>query len=226
MPRALALITLTALTTLGCGGLSTGEAALDRTLVWHDREGQPGEVVPASTAPYTTISFEPGEQAIVAAVGGRRRGFSRVNLVTGAHEAVNTPSPWTSHSPASLPTHLSRQWMLFDAPGDDGVIRIQVAPREDGGTSRPYLETPTANSGGRLSFEERWVAYISLESGRPELYVSTFPEADARWLISLPDGAAHPVWRADSRELYYWAPGGRLMVTALLRGDRLIPCRA
>jgi hypothetical protein len=206
---------------LACGGAIGGA---DRSLVWYDRDGQTAETVPARPAPYTTIQFEPGEQAIVAAVGGRRPGFARVDLTTGARVDMDTRSPWTSRPSTGLPTHLSRRWIVFDAPEEDGSLKVRIAPREGRGSddSRPYLDTPFSNSGGRLSVDERWLAYISLESGRPELYASTFPEADARWLISLPDGAEHPVWRADSLELYYWAPGGRLMVAALRRGDRFV----
>lgn len=206
---------------LACGG-TTDEG--DRTLMWYDRDGQPAETVPGRAAPYTSIQFEPGEQAIVAAIGGRRPGFARVDLKTGARVAMDTRTPWTSRPSPGLPTHLSRRWVVFDAPEADGSLRVRIAPREGQGSedSRPYLDTPFPNSGGRLSVDERWLAYVSLESGRPELYASTFPEADARWLISLPDGAEHPVWRSDSLELYYWAPAGRLMVAALRRGDRFV----
>ena len=54
------------------------------------------------------------------------------------------------------------------------------------------------------------MAYTSDESGTPEVYVRRYPEADARWQVSI-RGGAQPRWRHDGKELFYLAPDGRLM---------------
>jgi len=41
------------------------------------------------------------------------------------------------------------------------------------------------------------------ESGREELYITSFPRANGRWQISQNGGTA-PAWRADSKELYFY----------------------
>ena len=52
----------------------------------------------------------------------------------------------------------------------------------------------------------KWVAYTSDESGRMELFVRPFDRSgagqSARWQVSR-DGATAPLWRADSKELFF-----------------------
>jgi serine/threonine-protein kinase len=51
--------------------------------------------------------------------------------------------------------------------------------------------------------------YESDETGRPEVYVRTFPDSGKRWRVST-DGGRTPVWRRDGREIYYVAPDERI----------------
>jgi Tol biopolymer transport system component len=84
-----------------------------------------------------------------------------------------------------------------------------------------------------LSPDGRWLAFTSDASGRNEVYVVSFPDAERRWQVSNA-GGTFPRWRADGRELFYLA-GDTLMASsvadsatfaagapaALLRADRL-----
>jgi Tol biopolymer transport system component len=56
----------------------------------------------------------------------------------------------------------------------------------------------------------QWLAYMSDESGSPEVFVEPFPATGARWQIST-RGGAEPHWRPDGRELFYLAGDGTLM---------------
>jgi serine/threonine-protein kinase len=63
--------------------------------------------------------------------------------------------------------------------------------------------SPTANEGmGRFSPDGRWVAYMSDESGRNEVYVRPFA-GGGRVQISVA-GGRRPIWSPDGRQLYYW----------------------
>jgi hypothetical protein len=53
-----------------------------------------------------------------------------------------------------------------------------------------------------LSPDGRWLAYVSEESGQPEVYVQPFPALDSRWQVSTGGGRA-PVWSGNGRELFY-----------------------
>jgi serine/threonine protein kinase len=54
----------------------------------------------------------------------------------------------------------------------------------------------------RISPDGRWVAYISDESGKPDLYVTTFPEGKGKWQVST-NGAAYPLWSGNGKELFF-----------------------
>jgi serine/threonine-protein kinase len=47
-----------------------------------------------------------------------------------------------------------------------------------------------------------FVAYVSNETGRDEVYVKGFPGGAARWMVSS-GGGSEPRWRRDGRELFY-----------------------
>jgi Tol biopolymer transport system component len=72
----------------------------------------------------------------------------------------------------------------------------------------------------RISPDGRWIAYVSDESGRPEVYVQGFPEQTGKWTISS-GGGIQPKWRRDGRELYYLAADKRLMAVDIVAGATL-----
>jgi Tol biopolymer transport system component len=78
----------------------------------------------------------------------------------------------------------------------------------------PFLATPFAEVGGRFSPDGRWIAYMSNDSGVMQVFVQQFepgkPASGARWQVSTSGGNA-PVWRGDGKELFYFAPDGKLM---------------
>jgi Tol biopolymer transport system component len=77
-------------------------------------------------------------------------------------------------------------------------------------TPQRLLQTRANEHSARVSPDGRWVAYVSDESGQPEVYVARFPEMQGTVRVSN-SGGARPSWRRDGSELFYLAPGGRLM---------------
>ena len=65
-----------------------------------------------------------------------------------------------------------------------------------------FLATPATEGAGRFSPDGRWLAYVSDESGRPEIYVQPFPGPGGKWQIST-DGGSEPAWNPNGRELFY-----------------------
>jgi eukaryotic-like serine/threonine-protein kinase len=84
------------------------------------------------------------------------------------------------------------------------------------GDRRPYtfLETPFNAQMGKFSPDGHWVAYVSNDSGKDEIYVVPFPNAGARVQVST-EGGSQPRWRRDGRELYYLSPEAKIMVAEL-----------
>jgi len=82
--------------------------------------------------------------------------------------------------------------------------------RLDNLESKVFLATPFNEYHARFSPDGRSIAYSADESGRPEVYVRSFPSGEAKWRISV-GGGSEPAWRRDGKELYYLAADGRLM---------------
>jgi serine/threonine-protein kinase len=61
-----------------------------------------------------------------------------------------------------------------------------------------------------FSPDGRWLAYSSIESGHPEVYVRPFPGPGGRWLIG---AGANPTWSRVKNELFYGVDG-QIMVNA------------
>jgi serine/threonine-protein kinase len=78
----------------------------------------------------------------------------------------------------------------------------------------PLLQTPANEVAPALSANGRWLAYVSNESGRPEVYVRAFPSMEGRFAVSL-EGGTEPVWSRRGDELFYRS--GPLLIAAQVR---------
>jgi eukaryotic-like serine/threonine-protein kinase len=72
----------------------------------------------------------------------------------------------------------------------------------------------------RFSPDGKWVAYVSAESGVPEVYVSRFPGLTQTRQVSKGEGWA-PLWRSDGKELFYMTKLGEIMSVLLHLSDGL-----
>jgi dipeptidyl aminopeptidase/acylaminoacyl peptidase len=110
---------------------------------------------------------------------------------------------------------------LIHAQDERGHVTILIAPMSDDGTpgeSRPLLQIePQPNVlDARTSPDGKLIAWVSDDSGQPEVYVSRFPEGTGRWQVSS-GGGRLPRWAGDSGELFYVGGsgvGGRAMMAA------------
>jgi eukaryotic-like serine/threonine-protein kinase len=73
-----------------------------------------------------------------------------------------------------------------------------------------FLKAPATLKNGQFSPDGKWVAYASNESGRWEVYVTSFPEAKGKWQVSS-GGGEQPRWRGDQKELFYFSPEAKIM---------------
>lgn len=99
---------------------------------------------------------------------------------------------------------------MTDDGGENG--RNIVMQPVDGSTAWSYVATSADEQAARIAPNGRWVAYTSNASGRPEVYLDTYPRATQRISVSR-HGGFHPVWRADGREVYYWRGDALLAVS-------------
>ena len=135
----------------------------------------------------------------VNAPGGKdvfvqRAGGGQARVLT-SRDGMQFPSDWVRDGSALLVT---------DETANNGYdILVQPA---DGSPAWPYAATRANETAARISPDGRWVAYTSDESGRAEVYLDSYPKPGRRVTVSS-GGGAHPVWRGDGRELYYWQDG-------------------
>jgi serine/threonine-protein kinase len=65
----------------------------------------------------------------------------------------------------------------------------------------------------KFSPDGRWLAYVSDESGRYEVYVRPYPEGRGRWLVSA-GGGTEPLWSPNERKIFY-RHEGKMMVAPI-----------
>jgi len=82
----------------------------------------------------------------------------------------------------------------------------------------PFVQTPFNEYDARLSPDGKWLAYVSDQSGRREVYVDRFPGGGQRSQISNSGGRA-PRWHPNGRELFYLADQ-KLMALPVKSGDK------
>ena len=75
--------------------------------------------------------------------------------------------------------------------------------------SQPFLRTRFTESAARFSPDGRWLAYVSDESGRFEVYVQAYPGPGGKYQVST-EGGTEPVWNPNGRELFYRS-GNKMM---------------
>ncbi len=77
-------------------------------------------------------------------------------------------------------------------------------------TTHPFLATRADELNPALSPDGRWLAYVSNQTGRDEVYVTPFPGPGPRVQLSN-SGGTGPKWGHSGRELFYRASDGQLM---------------
>jgi eukaryotic-like serine/threonine-protein kinase len=70
-----------------------------------------------------------------------------------------------------------------------------------------FLSTPFNETQGQFSPDGRWIAYVSDQSGRQEVYVRSYPADGSEWQVSTNQGL-QPRWREDGKELFFLGSEG------------------
>ena len=120
----------------------------------------------------------------------------------------------TMSAPDWSPVH---RLLMYTAAGNLWTIPVRDDPEPE-----LFLGTPFTEHDGTFSPDGRWVAYVSNETGRQQVYVRPFPERDPPYPVSLNGGRA-PRWRGDGKEIFFLSPNGTIMAAAIERGRAGVP---
>ena len=97
-----------------------------------------------------------------------------------------------------------------------------VALGADGKPGKPFpvVQGPFHKDEPQFSYDGKWLAYGSDESGRFEVYVTSFPELDQKIKVSN-EGGGRPRWRKDSKEIYYMRISSGVMAVDFTPGPKI-----
>src|SRR5262249_37093132 len=101
---------------------------------------------------------------------------------------------------------------LLYSKGEPGRPHREIWALPLVGEGKPFQVMPSGayiSDSPRLSPDMRWVAYLSDESGRREVYIVPF-HGGGKWQVSTTGGSG-PHWRNDGKELFFGGLNGMLM---------------
>ena len=170
----------------------------------------------------TRLSFDSAATRPAWSADGRRVAYLRLIGRTSDLRLINADG---SNSAQSLPGlgNFEPWEVLFTPDGLSVVVRtversgsrdIWLLPLDSTRQPVALLRSPANEVAPALSANGRWLAYVSNESGRAEVYVRSFPNLGERFAVSL-DGGTEPVWSPRGGELFYRS--GPLLIAAEVR---------
>ena len=169
----------------------------------------------------TRIGFGPWlEQASVWSPDGRQLVYTSNEKLYFSLYRKNSDGSGTTenildfNTPQQGPWDWSRDGKYLLARKDKELWYVTMPDRQ----TRPLLQTPWLIRNAQFSPDGKFVAYASSETGEWEVYVSPFPGFGSKWQISR-GGGEEPRWRRDGQELFYLAPGGKLMAADVKAGS-------
>ena len=203
----------------------------------HNHEGSGGDIwifEPRGTT--TRVTFDPTQDNASPiwspdgsriAFGSLRNGkwglYQRLASGEGSDELLlesdipKIPASWT-------PDGSSIVYWLYDP--QSGVHQwLQPTTAADSRPARRLIESLVYDGHGQVSPDGKWLAYMSIPSGRTEVFVRPFPTGEGVWQVST-GGGVTPRWRKDGKELYYMTryDHGKLMTVPVeAAGDTFVP---
>jgi Tol biopolymer transport system component len=154
-----------------------------------------------STAPVWSpdgkrIAFTTTRRTGPAILAKSADGSGAEEILVPGESLILVPTSWSSDG------KFLAYWTVGSETGRD----VWIAPLTGEGKRQPFLQTKFNEMQARFSPDGRWVAYMSEESGRYEVYVQPFPGPGGKWQIST-NGGTVPVWAQNGRELFYMSSG-------------------
>jgi len=121
-------------------------------------------------------------------------GSGEAILVAGS-KLLKSPTDWSADGKYIVYT-------VSGATGGSSDLWYLRRKQDNGFEQVPFLQTRFQESSGRISPNGHYIAHLSDESGRFELFVRPFPEGSGKWQVST-NGAVQPRWSRDGKELFY-----------------------
>ena len=127
----------------------------------------------------------------------------------------------TSEIPSQLTDWTHNGYLIYASMGD--IWALPVQPDAAGKrTPVPVVTSPANEFGAYVSPDNRWIAYLSNETGQQELFVQPFKlgggAAAGKWPVSTRGSLGMARWRADSKELMFINGDGSIVAVDIAPG--------
>ena len=151
----------------------------------------------------------------IAFVQGLRSGRDEFVLTTVAADGAGKPRDVYVSKDRMEISDWSRdgRYFLVDR-GNIGASEIWVFPVAEPAKAFPFIQASFLQRSGQFSPDGRWVAYISQQTGRSEVYVTSFPGGESRSQVSA-NGGRQPRWSPDGKEIYFVAGDDQLLAATV-----------
>ena len=121
-------------------------------------------------------------------------------LIDGSGEETRISSARSRQRPLTMTP--DGKTLLHTEIGENRSADIYAISLDGEPAPQPVLNQPHEEWGAHLSPDGRWLAYVTTETGRSEVYVRPYPVSGSKWQISI-DGGRMPLWSRDGRELFF-----------------------
>ena len=178
----------------------------------------------------TRLTLDPGDDInpVWSPTGDRiafttyRKGNADVYIKNA--NGVGTETPLLDSSSNELVEDWSKdgKYLAYKL-GQDAFDDIYVLPLTGADKKPiPVVTGPYRKDEPQFSYDGKWLAYTSNESGGTfEVYVISFPAGDQKLRISAIGGGGQPRWRKDGKELFYKAPDDGVMAVDIKPGPQI-----
>lgn len=190
--------------------------------VYDTERGTTSEVTTATAANYPI--WTPDGQRIaysyVPSGSGKAHGqriFWKRSDGAGAEEPLTPEDLQNSYTSSWTPDGKTLVYMRGNEKNHSCCDIWTVALNQNGKPEEPqvFLEMTNDRTFGtrmpEVSPDGHWLAYVSGESGLPQIYVVPFPRGEGKWQISA-NGGVEPHWSKTSHALFYSRSGSLLAV--------------
>jgi len=171
--------------------------------------------------PFNNVPVWAPDGGTIAFATGRNRGidiYQRKVGATGDDDAVLR----VNAIPILFPSDWSRdgKYLMYYRTDTKTRLDTWVLPLFGDRTPMKILGTPYNESQGQFAPDGKSFAFVSDESGQPQVYLQSFPSPTLQAQVST-GGGTQPRWRPDGRELFYLAPNGKMMSVSIRGNDTL-----
>jgi serine/threonine-protein kinase len=144
-----------------------------------------------------------------------RRGLPSSNLFRVSADGGTPPERLTTGRFSQWPGFWSSdgKTLVYEERSPASGFDLWLLRMDRERTVEPLLQSSANEYTGVLSPNGSFLAYVSDESGKPEIYVRPFRGSGEKVQVSN-EGGLQPVWARDGREIFY-RNGDRMMVAAV-----------